>query len=70
MMMATFVLMMPMSCITDSSRSIDEALEHNDPPTVIANIDTYKHNFLVVLGIELAQLAETLSSAKGGPQRG
>ena len=50
MMMATFVLVMPMSCITDSSRSIDEALEHNDPPTVIANLDAYKHNFLVFLG--------------------
>ena len=45
MMMAKFVLVMPMSCITDSSRSIDEALEHNDLQTVIANIDAYKHNF-------------------------
>ena len=46
MMMATFVLMMPMSCITDSSRSIDEALEHNDPPTVIANLDAY--NIIII----------------------
>ena len=45
-MMATFVLMMPMSCITDSSRSIDEALEHNDPPTVIANLDAY--NIIII----------------------
>ena len=50
MMMATFMLMMPMSCITDSNRSIDEALVHNDPPTVIANLDAYKHIFLVFLG--------------------
>ena len=46
MMMATFVLMMPMSCITDSSRSIDEALEHNDSPTVIANLDAY--NIIII----------------------
>ena len=46
MMMATFVLVMPMSCITDSSRSIDEALEHNDPPTVIANLDAY--NIIII----------------------
>ena len=50
MMMAKFVLVMPMSCMTNSSRSIDEALEHNDPPTVIANLDAYKHSFLFLGG--------------------
>ena len=28
------------------SRSIDEALEHNDPPTVIANLDAY--NIIII----------------------
>ena len=49
-MMIDYGNMMPMSCITDSNRSIDEALVHNDPPTVIANLNAYKHNFLVFLG--------------------